>query len=268
MKLKFTVIESKGGPGSGNYGHAGRPNLRGGSMPKSMAMSRTSGKDAADRQAIAAGKKAVVEQASSSPVVQEPKLVDTIDSVPHSKYGRGYFINSDDKLLSVSDEFGGGTNDHVGFIMASEHPELIGLTKDAVSKFNAASKKLFGESGEDYNEEYEDKYNDELMKMWGKIEKTNFRVREFDLEGGKRFVSIQAMGQKPSRQILRRIQSWLDNKKLPYDANIQYDVELGTANGSFSLGELLSAKNMVYGSGGYSLELKETKRTIRFGFNK
>lgn len=40
-----------GGPGSGNWGHAGRPGIRGGSVPKSSAMSIATGRDAADRQA-------------------------------------------------------------------------------------------------------------------------------------------------------------------------------------------------------------------------
>lgn len=44
---------AKGGPGSGNWGHAGRPGSRGGSMPRGVAMSVATGRDAAERQAAA-----------------------------------------------------------------------------------------------------------------------------------------------------------------------------------------------------------------------
>lgn len=54
-----TVVE-KGGPGSGHYGHAGRRGRRGrrgGSLPGGVAMSIRTGRDAAERQAAASGKK-------------------------------------------------------------------------------------------------------------------------------------------------------------------------------------------------------------------
>ena len=47
---------TKGGPGSGNWGHAGRPGQRGGSVPKSFAMSLATGPTAEARQQEAAGK--------------------------------------------------------------------------------------------------------------------------------------------------------------------------------------------------------------------
>ena len=49
-----TVIDlmQKGGGGSGNWGHAGRPGKRGGSAPQSVAMSLSSGPTAATRQRI------------------------------------------------------------------------------------------------------------------------------------------------------------------------------------------------------------------------
>ena len=49
----------KGGPGSGNFGHAGRPGKRGGSLPRDVAMSLRTGPTAQERQRAAreAGKK-------------------------------------------------------------------------------------------------------------------------------------------------------------------------------------------------------------------
>ena len=38
-------ISIKGGPGSGNWGHRGRPGKRGGSSLRSVGLSPTSGKD-------------------------------------------------------------------------------------------------------------------------------------------------------------------------------------------------------------------------------
>jgi len=39
-----------GGPGSGHYGHAGRPGLRGGSFPADVAVSIEKGRTAVERQ--------------------------------------------------------------------------------------------------------------------------------------------------------------------------------------------------------------------------
>lgn len=47
------IIKLKGGAGSGNWGHGGRPGKLGGSAPKSFVMSIRSGRDAAQRQAAA-----------------------------------------------------------------------------------------------------------------------------------------------------------------------------------------------------------------------
>ena len=54
--LLAEMEEIKGGAGSGNWGHAGRPGQKGGSVSRSTAMSRTSGKDAPHRQLAASGK--------------------------------------------------------------------------------------------------------------------------------------------------------------------------------------------------------------------
>jgi hypothetical protein len=47
------VPVTKGGPGSGNWGHAGRPGKRGGSVPKASGMSLATGQTAQQRQALA-----------------------------------------------------------------------------------------------------------------------------------------------------------------------------------------------------------------------
>lgn len=50
---KLTI---KGGPGSGHWGHAGRPGFVGGSVPANIAMSIATGRTARERQAAAAGR--------------------------------------------------------------------------------------------------------------------------------------------------------------------------------------------------------------------
>lgn len=63
MSLKTLFEALKGGAGSGNWGHAGIPGHRGGSMARSFAMSRTSGRDWQERQQTKKGKTQVDTQA-------------------------------------------------------------------------------------------------------------------------------------------------------------------------------------------------------------
>lgn len=51
------AVTRKGGPGSGNWGHAGRKGQRGGSLSKSTAMSLVTGPTAQERQETAKGEK-------------------------------------------------------------------------------------------------------------------------------------------------------------------------------------------------------------------
>ena len=55
VKQEEAAEDQKGGPGSGHYGHAGRPGQRGGSLPGSVAVSVRTGRTAAERQIEAAG---------------------------------------------------------------------------------------------------------------------------------------------------------------------------------------------------------------------
>lgn len=56
MSLQKLFESLKGGAGSGNWGHAGVPGKRGGSSPRSFAMSRTTGRDYQERQLAKKGK--------------------------------------------------------------------------------------------------------------------------------------------------------------------------------------------------------------------
>lgn len=55
MKIKV-IRKTKGGPGSGNWGHAGRPGMVGGSISRSHSMSLRSGTDWLERYQASSGK--------------------------------------------------------------------------------------------------------------------------------------------------------------------------------------------------------------------
>lgn len=79
MSLDELIDKLKGGPGSGNWGHAGRPGTIGGSAPRSgvgAAMSLRTGPSAKARQAEAAGK--VDKKKGKKLELKEPKPHETL----------------------------------------------------------------------------------------------------------------------------------------------------------------------------------------------
>ena len=67
MQEQQAEQDQKGGPGSGHWGHAGRPGKRGGSVPGSVAVSIRTGKTARERQAAAAGRPVLAEEEADIP---------------------------------------------------------------------------------------------------------------------------------------------------------------------------------------------------------
>lgn len=113
------ILTKLGGPGSGNWGHAGRPGHRGGSMPRSGAMSIRTGKDWEKRQAAA--KKSAKSTFGQSPVKEARKL------------GRGEKGVNDSVVLEFEDGTKGIFKDEKmahgsveGEILAYEFSESIG----------------------------------------------------------------------------------------------------------------------------------------------
>jgi hypothetical protein len=156
------TVVVKGGPGSGFAGHAGRPGEVGGSAavaiekPKTTVVTPTDlGEDwivniDGDRIDMREGMEAI--------------YVDSYNDVNMGRFGKGYFITGKDKLVDITGEFGGGTNDHPGFIAAVADREAFGLTKAGAKNFMKA---YIGASSGD------------IGRGWNKIfESGAIRVRE------------------------------------------------------------------------------------------
>jgi hypothetical protein len=87
--------------------------------------------------------------------------------IKSTHFGKGYFISGNDDLYDLAGEFGGGTNDHVGFVASTEHPEALGLTKQDVEKMLRSYENL----------------DTECIDIWKKMfEAEVIRVREFGNE--------------------------------------------------------------------------------------
>jgi len=91
------VIE-KGGPGSGNWGHAGRPGMRGGSIPKTSAMSLATGATAAIRQVIAK---------DLSKEIATTRTMDNGSLVIHSPYNAEFVQDLRDNIASSMKKWDG-----------------------------------------------------------------------------------------------------------------------------------------------------------------
>jgi len=112
---------AKGGPGSGHWGHAGRIGEEGGSLPGDMAMSVATGKDAAQRQAAAAGRDGKgYKPARGTLALQDTKAF--------REYGTSYYqrgAHGDEYLNAVQREQGFDglptvvTEDELGALIAS-----------------------------------------------------------------------------------------------------------------------------------------------------
>jgi hypothetical protein len=96
------------------------------------------------------------------------KKVDVFSDIKMGDMGRGAFIMPDNKLVDVTGDFGGGTNDHVGMFVTAEHPEEFGISKSLAAKI---TKEAEGGMAEFQN----------TMKGWNKVYgKGIIRVRDFD----------------------------------------------------------------------------------------
>jgi hypothetical protein len=188
----------KGGPGSGFAGHQGIPGHQGGSQ---------SGMVYAD--------------------------------VKSSKYGKGYLISGGtENLYSISDEFGGGTNDHVGFMAMSETPEDFGL-----SKVEAKAMLKAYENGDEA-----------IVDYWKKAFISGLiRVREFGNE-----IAIETMG--VNNATLRRMQRLYDKGKLGLkpDSKITWEGMGGNLVINTDMKEFLSTKYVT--AEGLKEYVKESQR--------
>jgi SPP1 gp7 family putative phage head morphogenesis protein len=178
----------KGGPGSGHFGHEGRPGQVGGS---------------------ASGEGSQLPES-------RPQTADDIKMGP--TMGRGWLINTNNSLIDVTSDFGGGTNDHVGIFIIEDYGEELGLSKEDVNRLKKMSKEVEeGDLNDDKTSELADEYamlaSDKLNELMGK---GVIRVRDWEDIG----VSIQ--GEKMS---LSRIQSLIEKNKIPSRKDAEYSIE-------------------------------------------
>lgn len=268
------IIIQKGGKGSGNWGHAGRPGKIGGSAPQSgvgAAMSLRTGKTAKIRQAQAANVQPPnnirqnIEIAAKARQYHDVTDVEYLDSINYpedyrepmnvmdsfddlvvSEYGGGYFITGDGTLVDLTPEFGPGTNDHPGGQIAISNPAMVNVPYSATTKLAA----------ENLKDEFGDGWMDAYEGVWSNLQKTNTRISVGNRGGG---MSIQSPTM--DNNTLKQIQSWNKENKLPAADYIGRDIYWEAWDGAgwmnTSYDKLLAASSLSDFSGDELVLFKE-----------
>jgi len=233
-------IGEKGGPGSGNWGHAGRPGMVGGSAKRSVAMSIRTGRDWQERQQ-AAKKMAEAQKASVAGVEGECKRA--IDEfIGDISYGPGAF----DNLVEINDDdikamFGLGHMDYradIKVITVGEHGNVTRLEIDyydadgsTVANVARELRRMGGEEWMAYNElldvmpEYQDKgiatslYNRQIytlrnagaseIQLYANISigRYAWAKKGFDYKEGSKKYTL--------RRVNSNFRKWADDKGIP-----------------------------------------------------
>jgi len=288
------IIRLKGGSGSGNFNHAGRPGKVGGSAPESEALSASNAKVGAKviytaksgnisygeilsvngdsvkvgwykygkmgelgsrvstdtigaswtttRVLVESSEIKPTPQVSAEPLKEERQ---SLDEIPFKILGaaksqmRGYFISGDDRLIDITDEFGGGSNDHPGAFLAMEKPEIFGMSKAMAKKFAKA---------------YEDaEASEDMTKGWDAIFNSGaIRVRQF---GDTVYVESRHV----DRGTLRRLQKMHDINKFNVPSKMVWSSSSWDGPTiEATAAEFLSAKYVTGDT------LKESNMIIRF----
>lgn len=165
----------KGGPGSGNFGHGGLHGVWGGS-------GEDNGKDEEGQ-----------EEDPYSQDLKFTKIVEHHSDIEMGKWGKGYFIREDGSLVDVTSDFGGGTNDHVGFFIALDNPDILGVDVDLADRAKQLldSMDVLSDWGGEEFRKLEDEYYDVMSEVWHDIDAAgNIRVRVWDLPSRGRSVAI------------------------------------------------------------------------------
>lgn len=198
-KFSLRRLFRQGGTGSGFEDHKGRPGMVGGS-------SKGQGGGA------------------------------SYSNIKGGEFGKGYIVTGKGNVYDVSNEFGGGTNDHVGFIAISENVGEFGLTDQQAEEMLTA---------------YENLDSGPVMDAWDKVFGSGaIRVREFGKE-----VAIDT--KSLDNKTLKRMQKLYDNDKLgfPSGAKITWsDASQNNYISSVSVEEFLDAGGVSKrGNGQYVL---------------
>jgi len=234
---------SKGGPGSGHWGHAGRPGQRGGGRAGSSIQIVVG----AERRAAKIGKPAE----STEPNIP---LYDTADQIAGGHFGKGYFIRNDGKLVDISSDFGGATNDHVGYIVASGPggADALGLDQSKIDAFKVIDGVVYGTYDDKGNrltpgidfegpnaDDLEFEWQDRYVEMWEDVWAAgNTRVRAFKHE-----TAIDGLAGTSSN--IKKLQNWVLEGKIDLDptkGKIGWETDKEFIR--FSWSDLMTAKNV------------------------
>lgn len=151
--------------------------------------------------------------------------VNSYSDVKESKFGKGYLLSGTNELYDITGEFGGGTNDHPGYIAASSAPEKFGLTDKQANDMLAGY--MIGNPNP-------------IVDNWDRMFRSGMvRVREFGKES-----TIES--EHVDDKTLRRLQRLYDENKLDLDPKKNHT--WGSANQDeyiqFTAADFLSAKHV------------------------
>lgn len=244
--------EIKGGSGSGNFGHSGRPGKVGGSgggsgnwegpgqpryahdnNPKRNSPQNRAEKPKEGETAVATG----------------PKPLQHHSEIKEGPMGRGWFITKKGDLYDVTSDFGAGTNDHVGVFLLPVVGEKLGLSPKKVGKLAELRKRLDEMAPDDKRwDKLSDKYQWMASDLMNEVlSKGVIRVRAF-----KSSISIEG-----ENMPLKRVQQLMKAGKIPSDKKSKFYVD-GTDDPNRRYMENLTS-SAIQGSMSWKMALENSK---------
>lgn len=159
----------------------------------------------------------------------KPADPQTYHDVKEGKYGKGWMITPSGGMVDVTDEFGGGTNDHVGIFMLPERFGDFNISDKEAAKAVSVMKKMKRYemlSEKTGDSKYDDKIYDLLDDftvatsnlMMAAMKKGAVRVRQHSELSD--FVSIQGEG-----LTLDRFRKLVQSQKIPFGRHLKYEIE-------------------------------------------
>jgi hypothetical protein len=261
------IILLKGGPSSGWFAppkgtHSGKKHRAAGSgkSGKTGMVGGSSGGTAEQKAAADISRESSAEALALH-------TVGKASEVRSGPFGKGYFITgydiftgkSDGDLVDVTSDFGAETNDHVGFLIATEYPKALGMQKSEISAFRKINERLYGSNGVYSSspspknaglsrrqiDRLDDTWLERYDKLWSRIYANgNVRVREFGLRPGQGKHTISVDRMMKNKRSVEALQLWVLTGKIASDKNASYSV--GWFDGDwvdFTWDELMAAKH-------------------------
>lgn len=131
--------------------------------------------------------------------------------------GKGYILSGSDDLYDITNEFGGGTNDHVGFVALSENPEVFGMAKQDAKDFLTAYENLDGDGMGDGWQKFYDSGAIRVREFGNEIAVDSKALNTKTLERLQYLHGIGKFGFAPGQKL-----TWSDN----FEMNTLRDISL------------------------------------------